>query len=248
MNFFLRPSKTPTCALRRLKLMAAFIATASISACVSTRTQMVNDQGQVANCSAQGWGWLGAPIAMAQHSDCVAQYQSAGYREVGRPDPRSTRQAQGLEGAPLEAAQTVAASMDGTFKLMLPEGWAVAPIPNASFQLAARNPVEDSYLLVSSKHTADITDWGRYVESLKKKLASNLSSSSETSLPPLKVNGYEASAYEVAGTLKNGTKVHYFATVIKYEPKLIYILCWTGETGFAARRAEFEAFPEAIKF
>lgn len=56
-----------------------------IAGCVSEKTAMINPQGTVIHCDAWGFGWLGAPVAMAQHHDCVKKAQAAGYSADGTP-------------------------------------------------------------------------------------------------------------------------------------------------------------------
>lgn len=57
------------------------------SACVDYHTALVNDQGKAVNCSMWGAGWLGAPVVMAEHHDCVTKAEAAGYRDVTSPQP-----------------------------------------------------------------------------------------------------------------------------------------------------------------
>jgi hypothetical protein len=60
-----------------------------LTGCVSEKTAMVNQQGRVIHCDAWGFGWLGAPVAMAEHHDCVKKAQGAGYTVGGGPVPTS---------------------------------------------------------------------------------------------------------------------------------------------------------------
>jgi hypothetical protein len=57
------------------------------SACVDYHTALVNGQGKTVNCSMWGAGWLGAPVVMAEHHDCVTKAEAAGYRDVTSPQP-----------------------------------------------------------------------------------------------------------------------------------------------------------------
>lgn len=61
----------------------------ALTGCVSEKTAMVNQEGKVVHCDAWGFGWLGAPVAMAQHHDCVKNAQVAGYTVGGAPAPTS---------------------------------------------------------------------------------------------------------------------------------------------------------------
>lgn len=58
-----------------------------MSGCVSEHTMLRNAQGQTIQCNVDGWGWLGAPVAMAQHSDCMKKAHAAGYSETPTANP-----------------------------------------------------------------------------------------------------------------------------------------------------------------
>lgn len=60
--------------MRTLMLLLSALA---LTGCVSEKTAMVNQQGKVVHCDAWGFGWLGAPVAMAQHHNCVKNAQAA---------------------------------------------------------------------------------------------------------------------------------------------------------------------------
>jgi len=72
--------------MRGLILLFSVLA---LTGCVSEKTAMVNQEGKVVHCDAWGFGWLGAPVAMAQHHDCVKNAQAAGYAVAGAPVPPS---------------------------------------------------------------------------------------------------------------------------------------------------------------
>lgn len=52
-----------------------------LGGCVSESTVLRNPEGKTYNCDAWGFGVIGAPVAMAQHSDCVNKAHAAGYTE-----------------------------------------------------------------------------------------------------------------------------------------------------------------------
>jgi hypothetical protein len=53
-----------------------------LSGCVSEKAVLTNNAGQAVHCDHWGFGIIGAPVAMAQHSDCVKKAQEAGYSET----------------------------------------------------------------------------------------------------------------------------------------------------------------------
>lgn len=56
-----------------------------LSGCVSESTDLRNAQGQTTKCENWGFGFIGAPVAMAQHDSCVKKAHAAGYTEGGPP-------------------------------------------------------------------------------------------------------------------------------------------------------------------
>jgi len=70
---------------RRASLLVAFYLFASVATlagCVTPSTLLINDQGQVIRCSAQGWGYVGAPMAQMAEESCVKDYKKLGYYEL----------------------------------------------------------------------------------------------------------------------------------------------------------------------
>lgn len=65
---------------------AVLLMAMGLSGCVSQSTLLVNAEGKAVSCNNQGWGWIGAPVAMHQHSACVKRAQAAGYT-VPEPKP-----------------------------------------------------------------------------------------------------------------------------------------------------------------
>lgn len=61
---------------------AIFMLLLMLSGCVSESAMLKNPQGQVVQCNNMGWGWIGAPVAMVQHADCMKKAHAAGYSET----------------------------------------------------------------------------------------------------------------------------------------------------------------------
>jgi hypothetical protein len=54
----------------------------TLTGCVSEKTLLRNSTtGQTTRCDAWGFGVIGAPVAMASHSDCMKKAHEAGYSE-----------------------------------------------------------------------------------------------------------------------------------------------------------------------
>ena len=65
----------------RIKLTCCFAVSLFLSGCVSESTVLRNSDGKTFNCNAWGFGVIGAPVAMAEHSDCINKAHAAGYTE-----------------------------------------------------------------------------------------------------------------------------------------------------------------------
>jgi hypothetical protein len=70
---------------RRASLLVALClltSAATVAGCVTPSMLLINDQGQVIRCSAQGWGYVGAPMAQMAQESCVKDYKKVGYYEL----------------------------------------------------------------------------------------------------------------------------------------------------------------------
>jgi hypothetical protein len=66
-----------------VKGLVAAVMSVGLVACVSDHETLRNDRGQVFNCNNEGWGWIGAPVAMANQSDCIKKAEAAGFHKPG---------------------------------------------------------------------------------------------------------------------------------------------------------------------
>lgn len=62
--------------------IAVFAVFLLLCGCVSEKTALTNAQGQQTRCDHWGFGIIGAPAAMAMHSDCMKKAHAAGYSEL----------------------------------------------------------------------------------------------------------------------------------------------------------------------
>jgi hypothetical protein len=53
-----------------------------LAGCASESALLINGSGQTLQCNNQGWGWLGAPIAVHNQHDCIDKARANGYREI----------------------------------------------------------------------------------------------------------------------------------------------------------------------
>ena len=55
----------------------------ALAGCAAPNTIMVNPvDEQITSCSSYGWGWMGAPMALIGHQNCVEAMESAGWMTV----------------------------------------------------------------------------------------------------------------------------------------------------------------------
>ena len=121
-----------------------FALLAFLGGCASTSTQMVNEDGQVINCGAWGFGIIGAPVALISTQECIKKYRAAGYHEAGSLQSPGNTQA----FAQLPGTGITLTAKDGAFKIDLPAGWVQATPPSQAYQFYAKNPTLDAGLLV----------------------------------------------------------------------------------------------------
>jgi hypothetical protein len=68
-----------------MKIALFAIVAVVLTGCVSEKTALTNPQGQQLHCDHWGFGVIGAPAAMAMHSDCMKKAHAAGYSETPVP-------------------------------------------------------------------------------------------------------------------------------------------------------------------
>ncbi|NCB85745.1 MAG: hypothetical protein EOM44_14835, partial [Bacteroidia bacterium] len=54
-----------------------------VTSCATPNTMLINpNSGEIRNCAASGWGWMGAPMAVSAHDSCVDSLKSIGFIPV----------------------------------------------------------------------------------------------------------------------------------------------------------------------
>ncbi|MHB1656036.1 MAG: PDZ domain-containing protein [Burkholderiales bacterium] len=68
---------------KTVKLLLSLVTLlAFISGCSTPSTMLINQQGQLYRCAANGWGYVGAPMADSIHRGCVNDMKKVGYVEI----------------------------------------------------------------------------------------------------------------------------------------------------------------------
>lgn len=65
-----------------MKIAAIAILAALLSACVSEKSTLTNNEGRQVHCDSWGFGIIGASVAAASHSNCIKKARADGYVEV----------------------------------------------------------------------------------------------------------------------------------------------------------------------
>ena len=65
------------------RLLAGAVIAAALSGCAVMNKWQVHPGSQViSRCHHWGWGWLGTPIALYQHQQCLAEHERMGFVTV----------------------------------------------------------------------------------------------------------------------------------------------------------------------
>lgn len=68
-----------------MKALIVLAGTLLLVGCVSRSAMLVNKDGKTVTCSASGWGYVGAPVAMHRQKKCLEAAHAAGYHEPTPP-------------------------------------------------------------------------------------------------------------------------------------------------------------------
>ncbi|MEY5007224.1 MAG: hypothetical protein RL764_540 [Pseudomonadota bacterium] len=211
--------------MRAFLLLTASIA---LSGCVSSSKPLKNASGQVVECKASGFGWLGAPVAMISQSDCIRDMKRKGFVPIDQ-DPNDAMIPKG------------AANYQSNLSLPLPAGWELKDL-NATqkaqgLRIMALNSTIDGGVIVSSIKRDAITDLTKYIESRRAKARSVGVDGDVTSAEPVTVNGREAFRYFARNTIGQ-TRIRYGYTHIVGKAEIALVLVWTNDAGFDGVKSE----------
>lgn len=86
-----------------MKKTICLILSVGLLGCVSQSKILMNAHGQTTYCTHKGWGWLGAPMALAEHEKCVKAAKAAGYSDAPAAGPSYNPLSDRLDCATSEA-------------------------------------------------------------------------------------------------------------------------------------------------
>ena len=203
-----------------------------LSACAAPSSKFQNASGHVVDCSASGYGLLGAPAALAMHAECERKAQEAGYR-------------------PVNAASVTprAASNPSSVRVAWPQDWQEKPISEAQVSTgvvaSASNRTRDLTALVSVVSSDGISDRIAYVASRRANQVGRLGNATGSEIRSLVVEGKDALQYEVTG-IAGGLSVSYLTTVVFAPQQIVYVATWTSTPNFETHKAELQSIASRV--
>lgn len=89
-----------------------------LTGCATRSTALRHSEtGELQNCQASGWGWLGAPAALIMHSNCMKRMKEAGYVEGVGSLPPNTQPPPASNPAPVKHIPTTTVT---TYSSLIP--------------------------------------------------------------------------------------------------------------------------------
>ena len=207
-----------------------------VAGCASVSTPMKHADGRAINCSASGFGWIGAPAALIMRENCVSDARAKGFVPIDEPLPSTTTKN--------------ISPYTGKVTILLPDGW-VRKTPPAVYSNAidfATNSTLGAYMVLSYVPKKDITDTGLFAETSKATQLSKLRDASSTAVVKTEIKSRSAFVSDIEGTLpSDGTRYHFRQTIIEGDADIILVSVWTPVANYAARtKDQLEAVPNGV--
>ena len=226
--------------MKNANLLTAAMILVALTACTSDSAMLRNNAGQTVQCKNEGWGWLGAPMAAHNQSECIKKANAAGFKETGVP---------GAAVSPT-VVQTAASTNPNGLNLAFPAGWSPQPISDAQKSngtvILAYNKTTDSWAQVSTVSLEGITDRDAYVVSRRANQESRVKDATHTDVTLVDVNGRAARRFEVTGTAPDGQSVRFLYTIIFGQKDVVAVNAWTPAPNFSDQKATFQGLADRV--
>jgi len=200
-----------------------------VAGCATPSTTLQNASGQTVECSSSGYGYLGAPMALASHAKCVERMQAMGYRAV---DARS------VQPSPVSTGENISLDLGAEWERRTP--------PNSELAqgIYAINPVRDIgvYAGAVDKSGVDLMAYAASRRTTQENLLANPVSSE---IEKLDVNGRLALRSTTRGVTK-GYPVTYMYTIVEGSEKLAVVNTWTSTNAFSKNSTEMSQLVNRI--
>jgi len=207
----------------------------ALSGCVSDSAVLTNASGKSVQCANEGWGWLGAPIAMARQSDCLKKAKAAGFQQSG---------ALTASNAPKPSA------LAGKLDLAFPAGWQEKALTDAQrsagTEIFASDATTDSSVVVSAANEAELTDRNVFMLSRRAAQESQLKDASHSDIADITVNGRPAERFEVTGTSADGARYTFLDTAIFGKAQVVIVNAWTTAPNFDNQKSSLQTLAQRV--
>ncbi|MFM7007720.1 MAG: hypothetical protein ACKO0Z_00040 [Betaproteobacteria bacterium] len=205
--------------MRLLFLCASGLA---LAGCVSSSKPLKDASGQIVECKAAGWGWLGAPVAMISQADCVRDMKRKGFVPLDQ-DPNETVLPKG------------AVNYRSNVNIALPAGW-MEQTPTSlqkaqGVRVYATNATIDAGLFVSSIKRSAITDVSRYIESRRASAKSGGQGGEVSPAELTSILGKEAYRFQSKNRVSN-LQLRYAYTLIIGKDEIAMVTAWANDGNF----------------
>ena len=197
---------------------------------------MKHADGRVINCSAAGFGVIGAPAALVMRENCVSNARASGFAPIGEA-PSS---------APVELSQYA-----GNATIALPAGWTKTPAPaayGASAIAYAKNASYDAYMLLSRADKSAIIDLKAFAETKRGAQLAKLKDATASDVRPIDVSGHTAYEADIDGVVAaNGVKYKFRNTVIDAGADVIMLSVWLPVSNYSGdMKAVVDRLPAGV--
>lgn len=220
-----------------LKLIIGAAMALTLGGCVSSSKALRNTNGDLITCKASGYGWLGAPVALINQSDCLRKYREQGYYALDE-DPN------------LPKVAASALKYQTGVKLTLPAGWVVQPLTAAQvssgFKIYGVNQTLDASVMLSTVKKSAISDFDSYVSSRRKAAQSVGTENSVTEVELNEIGGNTHANYSATLTFNN-TRYRYAYKIIRGTSEIVIISVWTSDSNFDSIKPELDSLANSVE-
>lgn len=204
--------------------------TLALGGCVSSSKPLRNAEGQVVNCKASGFGWLGAPVAMISQGECLHKLRKQGYY--------------GFDEQPGETkVPSSAINYKSSVTLPLSDGWNAQALTenqrNRGIRILALNPTIDAGVMVSTIKRSAISDFRAYAET-KRRAAMGVGAQPVVTEVQFSEEGGKTFARYQAKTTIDSSRLRYSYAVIDGADEITIAVVWATDANFDLVQPQLE--------
>jgi hypothetical protein len=227
----------------------------ALPGCVSFNTPMKNARGEVAACQNTGWGWLGAPIATINQKRCESDLRERGFVTLAETPPNV--QAPPTPGFTPQAVSTPPTApipevkSQAKISIKLPAGWQpVALTENqvkSGIAMQASNPQSESFMVLSARSKAKLTDLREFALSIQADQAARVSNPEPSVLSKIELAGNPAYMLHVIGQPNGAPQpMRFNILVVEGASEVAVLNVWLPESIYGAHKKQVDALTAAL--